>query len=137
MTPRPPLPDWLRIADGDLWVAVHVVPGASRSRVLGPHGDRLRVAVAAPPERGRANDELIALLAGLLGMPRRQLTVARGATSRRKDVRVGPLVADAPAEPVADAASRLVSAVDGAGDPSGGRWRSGGRRLEGRSPGAG
>jgi len=69
-------------------IAVKVVPGASRSRVVGPHGDRLKVQVAAPPERGRANDAVCDLFAEALGVPRRAVSVVRGATSPSKTVRV-------------------------------------------------
>ena len=40
-----------------------VVPGASRTRLAGQLGDALKVAVAAPPEAGKANAALIELLA--------------------------------------------------------------------------
>jgi uncharacterized protein (TIGR00251 family) len=67
---------------------IKVAPGASRSRIVGPHGDGWRVQIAAPPERGRANDALVELLAETLGVPRRAVSVVRGATSARKTVRI-------------------------------------------------
>ncbi|MCG3133644.1 MAG: hypothetical protein HMLKMBBP_00858 [Planctomycetes bacterium] len=77
---------------------VKVVPGASRSRIAGFHGDAapggvpaVRVQVAAPPEKGRANDELRRVLAEALGVHPRQVTVVRGAASPRKSVRVDGL----------------------------------------------
>lgn len=82
-------------ADGrDALISVKVVPGASRSRVAGPHGNVLRVQVAAPPERGRANEALCELLAEALGVPRRNVSVVRGTTSPAKTVRVAGLTAD-------------------------------------------
>jgi uncharacterized protein (TIGR00251 family) len=83
-------------------VAVKVVPGASRSRIAGPHGDLLKVHVAAPPERGRANEALCDLLAEALGVPRRAVSVVRGVSSPVKTVRVDGV---SPAE----AERRLVS----------------------------
>lgn len=83
-------------------IEVKVVPGASRSRIAGPHGDALKVQVAAAPERGRANDALCDLLSEKLAVPRRAVAVVRGATSPRKTVRVEGL---APAE----VARRLAS----------------------------
>jgi len=63
---------------------VEVSPKARRPGVVGRRGDVLKVRVAAPPEGGRANKELIRLVAGFLGVPRASVTVARGAASRRK-----------------------------------------------------
>lgn len=67
-------------------VEVKVVPGASRSRVAGRHGDGLRVQVASPPERGRANQDLCATLAAALGVRPSDVAVVAGATSARKTV---------------------------------------------------
>lgn len=58
------------------------------------HGDALKVRVAAPPVEGRANEELIALLAGALGVPRKSVTVVKGGASRRKTVSVAAPQAD-------------------------------------------
>jgi uncharacterized protein len=69
-------------------VRLKVVPGASRSRIVGPHGDALKVQVAAPPERGRANAAVCALLAEILGVPPRTVVLVRGETDARKIVRV-------------------------------------------------
>jgi len=69
-------------------IVVTVSPGASRSELVGRHGDGWRVRVAAAPERGRANEALLALLAEKLGLPRSRLAVVAGQTSRRKVVEV-------------------------------------------------
>jgi uncharacterized protein (TIGR00251 family) len=73
---------------------VKVVPGASRSRVAGPFGDGVRVQVAAPPERGRANEELCATLAAALGVRPSDVSVVRGASGPRKVVHVATLGPD-------------------------------------------
>jgi uncharacterized protein (TIGR00251 family) len=44
-----------------------VVPGASRTAVAGVLGDRLKLRVASPPEAGKANAEVVALLERELG----------------------------------------------------------------------
>lgn len=48
----------------------------------------LKVAVAAPPVDGAANDAIVELLAATLGVPRRAVTIARGQTGRNKQVDV-------------------------------------------------
>lgn len=63
---------------------VRVQPGASRSQVLGYDGQLLRVRVSAPPEDGRANEAVVALLAEALGVPRSRVRILRGHTSRDK-----------------------------------------------------
>jgi uncharacterized protein (TIGR00251 family) len=69
-------------------------PGARRSELAGVAEGRLRLRLAAPAHEGRANAELVRFLAGLLDVPRSAVTVAAGASSRRKLVRVGGLTVD-------------------------------------------
>jgi uncharacterized protein (TIGR00251 family) len=69
-------------------VEVHVVPRAAKSAVLGLHDGRLKVALAAPPVDGEANQELIAFFAGALGKPRRAVTLVRGERSRQKTLAI-------------------------------------------------
>jgi hypothetical protein len=76
------------VRDGAVLVDVKVVPGASRSRVVGPLGDRLKGAVAAAPERGAANAEVERLLAERLGVPRSAVRVVAGHGDPRKTVAV-------------------------------------------------
>lgn len=69
-------------------------PGASKTAVVGLQGEALKVSVAAPPEKGKANDELVRWLAKALGLRRAQVTLARGETSRDKVLRVEGLAVD-------------------------------------------
>ena len=57
---------------------VKVVPGASRTEIVGLLGDAIKVRVAAPPEGGKANREVVAILAERLGLPLAQVTVLSG-----------------------------------------------------------
>jgi hypothetical protein len=70
---------------------LRVAPGASRSEVVGRHGDAWKVRVSAPPEDGKANDAVLALLADALGLPRRALTLVTGHGSRDKLVELDGL----------------------------------------------
>ncbi|MCK4659863.1 MAG: DUF167 domain-containing protein [Phycisphaerae bacterium] len=70
------------VLDGDaVLLPIKVVPGASKTRIIGELDSRLKVAVAAPPEKGKANDAVTALLAKHLGIRRRDVTVISGHTS--------------------------------------------------------
>ncbi len=80
--------------DGAAYVRLHVKPGASREAVVGEHGGALKVAVTAPPERGRANEAAEALLARVLGLKRRAVAIVAGATSREKRALVSGLSPD-------------------------------------------
>jgi uncharacterized protein (TIGR00251 family) len=86
-----------RRSDGDgvdIVLRVHVQPGAGRSAVVGRHGDALKLKVAAPPEGGRANEAVAALIATTLGVDRAAVTLASGTTSRSKRFRIGPVDLD-------------------------------------------
>jgi uncharacterized protein (TIGR00251 family) len=87
---------------GGVIVDVRVIPRAKRSGLAGRRGEALLVRVQAPPLDGAANAELLDVLAGALGVPRRDVAVIAGERSRQKRVRVSGIDA-------ATAASRLGS----------------------------
>lgn len=63
---------------------VYIQPGASRSELAGLHGGCIKVRIAAPPVGNAANRALIEFIAERLGLPRRQVRIVAGLTSRRK-----------------------------------------------------
>ena len=73
---------------GGVEIDLQIQPRASRTEVIGAHGDALKIRLAAPPVDGEANEELVRFLAKTLGVPKSAVTIARGATGRRKVVRV-------------------------------------------------
>ena len=76
-------------------LVVHVVPRARRTEVSGWHGDAIKIRVAATPVDGAANAELVRFVAERVGVPRRAVSIASGATARRKTVSVEGVAADA------------------------------------------
>ncbi len=74
---------------------VKVVPGASRTRYLGEWDGRARIAVAAPPEKGKANNALVAFLADLLALRKSDVTVISGHTTPLKTIRIERATAEA------------------------------------------
>jgi len=75
-------------APGGVLLAVRIVPRAGRSGVAGIRDGALLVRVNAPPVEGAANAELIEVLARLLDVPKRAVTIVAGERSRLKRVRV-------------------------------------------------
>jgi len=71
-------------ADGTV-VAVKVVPGASRDRVVGVLGDCLKVATSAAAEKGKANAAVTRTLAAALDVNRRDVVLVAGQTNPRKE----------------------------------------------------
>ena len=67
---------------------IKVVPGASRDGVAGWLGETLKVRVAAPAERGRANAAVERILAEALGLSKECTRITRGKTSPRKVVEI-------------------------------------------------
>ena len=82
---------------------LNVSPGAARTELAGRHGDAWKVRVSAAPERGRANDAVVRLLAARLGLPRAAVSVVSGHSARDKIVELRGL------DP-GDAARRLEDA---------------------------
>ena len=73
---------------GSAVVRLHVQPGAGRTAVVGRHGDAVKVRVAAPPEGGRANDAVVALMAASFDVKLSQVTLLSGESSRAKRVQI-------------------------------------------------
>ncbi|NDU92513.1 MAG: YggU family protein [Ferrovum sp.] len=73
---------------GALLLHLHVQPGASRTEIVGLHGDALKIRLAAPPVEGRANEVLLRYLADLFEVPLRQVALRAGATGRKKRVAI-------------------------------------------------
>lgn len=73
---------------------VLVSAGSSRSRVQALHGEALKVAVRAAPEKGKANREVLDVLATFLQRPVQSLSLVTGQTSRIKRVLAKGLTVD-------------------------------------------
>jgi uncharacterized protein len=78
---------WRALDDG-VSVSVKVQPRSRRPGLQGSDGDRLRIGVAEPPEDGRANKAVCRTLAELLRVAPSAVSVASGASSRDKTLRV-------------------------------------------------
>jgi uncharacterized protein (TIGR00251 family) len=92
MTPSASGPAILEDAEGVVFTA-KIVPGSSRTTVAGVLGDMIKIRVAAPPEKGKANECLIAYLAKQLGVKKNAVEVLSGHANPVKQVRVAGISA--------------------------------------------
>ena len=72
----------------DLILNVRVEPRSSRPGISGPYGDGIKVKLKSPPVDGRANTELIEILAKEYGIPKRDVDIVSGMNSKNKVVRL-------------------------------------------------
>jgi uncharacterized protein len=80
-------------ADG-VCFSLHVQPRASRNGVTGIQDGSVRIRITSPPVDGAANEQCVSLLAGLLRVRMRDITIVSGETSRHKTVRVAGITAE-------------------------------------------
>lgn len=76
----------LQETKGGVILQVKVSPGSKHNEVKGVGAGALKVAVTAPPEKGKANEAVVELLADYFALPRREVSILRGHTSRSKVV---------------------------------------------------
>lgn len=88
-----PVIDLTETSDGIL-LPVKAQPRARKDGVTGEHGGKLKIAVVEVPEKGKANEALIRVLAEALGLRPSQVAVASGAGSRDKTLLIGGIGLD-------------------------------------------
>lgn len=69
-----------------LLLDLRVQPRASRDRIVGAYGERIKVTITAPPVDGKANTHLCRFLAKSFGVPRARVTLLAGQSGRDKRV---------------------------------------------------
>jgi uncharacterized protein (TIGR00251 family) len=69
-------------------LALRVTPGARRTAIVGRYGEAWKVAVAAPPERGRANADVVRLVARAVGVPAARVILVKGGAARDKVIEI-------------------------------------------------
>jgi uncharacterized protein len=74
-----------------LLLDLYIQPRASKDAIIGEYGDRLKIALMAPPVDGKANKYLIKFLANHFNVSQKQVKITRGESGRRKTVAIlGP-----------------------------------------------
>jgi uncharacterized protein (TIGR00251 family) len=79
---------WYRWDGDDLVLELRIQPRASRDRIEGVQGDRLRIRLTAPPVDGQANDRLRRFLARTFAVGRTRVVIESGGAARDKRVRI-------------------------------------------------
>ena len=77
-----------------LKLKLKVVPGASRTEIVGWLGDRLKVRVTAAPEKGKANAAVEAAIATALGIPVDSVRIVAGKVSAQKTVEISGVTSE-------------------------------------------
>jgi len=80
----------IKQTDNGLVIPVKVVPGSSRSRIAALLGGSLKINIVAPPEKGKANKQVVKLLAEMLNHPKSAITIISGSHDPHKQI----LIAD-------------------------------------------
>jgi uncharacterized protein (TIGR00251 family) len=86
---------WIDAHKEGVTLLLHCQPGAKVSRVVGEHGERLKISLNAPAVDNKANEVLIAWLSDRLSVPRKQIELLSGHTSRQKRVLIRGVHVDA------------------------------------------
>jgi len=82
--------------DGGAIFAAKIVPGSSgNTRICGVLDGMLKIKVAAPPEKGKANQCLLKFLARVLDVKKNSLSIIAGKTSPIKRVQVSGISIEA------------------------------------------
>ena len=79
---------WIACGHGFVTIQILAQPGSSRQGILRPEARGLVVALNSPPDKGKANDELIGVLARTFRVRRTAITIVRGQSARHKTVRI-------------------------------------------------
>lgn len=80
--------DWISVSGTEAVLRVYIQPGARKTEVAGRHGDAIKIRVAAPAVKGKANAALIDYIASHSGAARSAIELFSGATTRRKRLRI-------------------------------------------------
>lgn len=80
--------DWCSKHGDAVRVSVQVLPNAKKTEVIGLFDGALKIRLKAQPIEGQANEELIRYIAAQIKLPKKQISVVRGLTSRSKVVEI-------------------------------------------------
>ena len=65
-----------------------IKPNSAMTRIHGIYGDRIKIKLAAAPEKGKANKELINFISDKIGVPKKNIKIIAGEKSIYKEISV-------------------------------------------------
>jgi len=77
-------PEYMQETNQGVLIHIFSKPGAKQSRITDLDGPIIGVQIAAPPQDGKANEELLDFMSEVLGLKKRQLSLVKGAKERHK-----------------------------------------------------
>lgn len=80
--------NWYHWREQSLFLHIQLQPRASCDEIIGPHGDYLKIRITSPPLDNRANQHLIQFLAAIFDVPKKNITIEYGETSRIKTIKI-------------------------------------------------
>ncbi len=89
-------------------VPVRAQPGARRSGITGEHDGMLKVSVTAPPDKGKANEAIVEVLAAALSLSRSQIELLSGQTARTKQFLVRGVAIEELAKRIAERLAKVA-----------------------------
>ncbi|MFZ3229074.1 MAG: DUF167 domain-containing protein [Pseudobdellovibrio sp.] len=73
---------------GGIRIALYVQPNASKTEIIGPYNNSLKIKIHAPPVDGKANDEIIYFFSKLLKIPKKNISLLHGDLGRNKVIEI-------------------------------------------------
>jgi len=82
------MPDWYQWEANDLILRVCVQPRSREDRIVGLHGNSLKIKITSPPVDGKANEHLCSYLASVIGISKSKVKIESGDSARNKRIRI-------------------------------------------------
>jgi uncharacterized protein (TIGR00251 family) len=80
------LTNGIQIKDKVATLAIYVQPNARKTEFEKIYDDQIKIKVHAPPEDGKANDEVIRYIASFFSLRKNQVEIISGHLARRKRI---------------------------------------------------
>lgn len=77
--------------NGELTLRIYVQPKSSQDKIVGRHGDELKITITAAPTDGKANRHIQSFLAKYFNVPKSKVVISKGQLSRHKTVKISDI----------------------------------------------